>query len=259
MPRCFVIQPFDGDRYDKRYKDVFAPAIKNADLEPYRVDRDPSVDVPIEDIERGIEDAGVCLAEISTDNPNVWYELGYAIARKRSVILVCSDERTAKYPFDVHHRKVIQYSTQLLSDFETVRSKITERLKAVLKKQGEFGLLPSLASISRVEGLEQYELAGLVAVAQEVDHPEAGIGTYSFRESMQQMGFTKVAGTLALDSLIKREMLELNTEEDYNGNISSTFSITPKGMDWLSANKENLTLEIRKDELQKISDADIPF
>ena len=40
MPRCFVIQPFDGgQRYDKRYKDVFEPAIKNADLEPYRVDR----------------------------------------------------------------------------------------------------------------------------------------------------------------------------------------------------------------------------
>ena len=140
MPRCFVIQPFDGERYDKRYKDVFAPAIKDAALEPYRVDRDPSVDVPIEDIERGIEGSGVCLAEISTDNPNVWYELGYAIAMKRAVVLVCSDERTAKYPFDVHHRKVIQYSTQSLSDFETVRSKITERLKAVLKKQAEIEL-----------------------------------------------------------------------------------------------------------------------
>ena len=102
MPRCFVIQPFDdGERYDKRYKDVFAPAIKAAGLEPYRVDRDPSVSVPIDDIELGIENSEVCLAEISTDNPNVWYELGYAIASKREVFLLCSkNERKTHFPFD---------------------------------------------------------------------------------------------------------------------------------------------------------------
>ena len=50
MPKCFVIHPFDdGKQYDKRYEDVFAPAIKDADLEPYRVDRDLSVSVPIDE------------------------------------------------------------------------------------------------------------------------------------------------------------------------------------------------------------------
>ena len=40
MFRCFVIQPFDGgQRYDKRYEDVFEPAIRDAGLEPYRMDR----------------------------------------------------------------------------------------------------------------------------------------------------------------------------------------------------------------------------
>ena len=146
MPKCFVIQPFDGERYDKRYRDVFAPAIENAGLEPYRVDRDPSVDVPIEDIERGIEGSGVCLAEISTDNPNVWYELGYAIAMKRAVVLVCSDERTTKYPFDVHHRKVIQYSTQSLSDFEEGALEHNRAAKGSSKKAGEpwLGVYPGL-------------------------------------------------------------------------------------------------------------------
>ena len=163
MPRCFVIQPFDGDQYDKRYKDVFAPAIKNADLEPYRVDQDPSVSVPIDDIERGIENSSVCFAEISTDNPNVWFELGYAIASKREMVLVCSDERKTPFPFDVQHRKIIKYSTQSKSDFETVQSKITEQLKAVLIRRENLGRLSSLSSVSRVEGLEQYEIAGLVA------------------------------------------------------------------------------------------------
>ena len=36
MSRCFVIQPFDGGAFDKRFDDVFVPAIKDAGFEPYR-------------------------------------------------------------------------------------------------------------------------------------------------------------------------------------------------------------------------------
>ena len=39
-----MIQPFDGARFDKRFADVFSPAIEAAKMEPYRVDRDPGVD-----------------------------------------------------------------------------------------------------------------------------------------------------------------------------------------------------------------------
>jgi len=71
MQTCFVIQPFDGDTFDKRFDEIFAPAIRDAGLEPYRVDRDPDVEVPIDAIETGIQSATVCLADITTDNPNV--------------------------------------------------------------------------------------------------------------------------------------------------------------------------------------------
>ena len=76
MDKCFVIQPFDNDKYDRRYTDVFAPAISRAGLEPYRVDKDLGVKIPIVDIEKGIAESSLCFAEISNDNPNVWYELG---------------------------------------------------------------------------------------------------------------------------------------------------------------------------------------
>jgi len=32
MDKCFVMQPFDGGPFDKRYDDVFYPAIKDAGL-----------------------------------------------------------------------------------------------------------------------------------------------------------------------------------------------------------------------------------
>lgn len=71
MSKCFVIQPFDKGKFDSRYEDIFEPAIKGSGLIAYRVDKDPSVDIPIDDIEKNIREAKICLAEITTDNPNV--------------------------------------------------------------------------------------------------------------------------------------------------------------------------------------------
>ena len=74
-----------------------------------------------------------------------------------------------------------------------------------------------MTSVSKVKGLEQYEIAGLVAVAEEVDNPEAGIRTYVFRKNMERAGFSNLAGTLALKSLLDREMLERFEDENYDG------------------------------------------
>ena len=261
MPRCFMIQPLDGKQYDKRYEDVFEPAIKDAGLEPYRVDRDLSASILIDEIEQGIKASDACLAEISTDNPNVWFELGYAIASKREVVLLCSDERETPFPFDVRHRQIIKYATESPRDFEEARSKITARLEALLKKREELGRVVSMTSVSRVEGLEQYEIAGLVAVAQEVNHPEAGINIYMFRQHMDRAGFTRLAGTIALKSLLERRMLELFEDEDYSGETFDAVKVTSEGMRWLLENKEKLTLSVSDESPQGngITDHDVPF
>jgi hypothetical protein len=127
MGTCFVIQPLDGSVFDKRYRDIFKPAIEAAGLKAYRVDEDPAVDIPIDDIERGIREAEVCLAEITTDNPNVWFELGYAIAARKELVLVCSNERGARFPFDVQHRNIIRYGTDSLQDYVTLGESLRGR------------------------------------------------------------------------------------------------------------------------------------
>ena len=105
----FVIQPFDKDKFDKRYNDIFEPAIKAAGHEPYRVDRDPSVRIPIEQIEDGIKKSALCFAELTSDNPNVWYELGYAFAMDKDVVMITEERQ--KFPFDIQHRQIINYKT----------------------------------------------------------------------------------------------------------------------------------------------------
>jgi hypothetical protein len=258
MSRCFVIQPFDKGRYDKRYEDVFAPAIRDAGLEPYRVDRDPGVSIPIDEIQRGIEASEACVVEISTDNPNVWFELGYAIASHRETVLVCSDERATHFPFDVQHRSVVKYSTESSRDFEQARSQITAKLKAVLEKRTQLGELGKVASVSRLEGLEQYEIAALVAVAQQISEPEGGIPTCRIREDMEGAGFTKLAATLGLKALLDRGMLERFQDTDEDGHPFTAYRVAPKGMSWLFANKDKLALK-RDASRARSDDNAMPF
>jgi hypothetical protein len=134
MPRCFVIQRFDKGPYDNRYTDVLAPAIRQAGLDPYRVDEDPTATVVIEDVESGIRESQICLADITLDNPNIWYEVGFALANGKQVLLICRDPRPTPFPFDVQHRHVIKYSLESPRDFDVLGKEISSRLKALANK-----------------------------------------------------------------------------------------------------------------------------
>jgi hypothetical protein len=97
MSRCFVAQPFDNGEFDKRFAQVYDPAIKAANLEPYRVDRDPKASVVIDTIVSEIRSCSAFFVDVSTDNPNVWFELGLAIAYQQEVCIVCV-ERRERFP-----------------------------------------------------------------------------------------------------------------------------------------------------------------
>lgn len=256
MARCFVIQPFDGGKFDKRFDDVLSPAIISADLEPYRVDRDPVVTIPIEDIQAGIESSRACLADITTDNPNVWFELGYAIASQREVVLICSDERTSRFPFDVQHRSIIKYSTDSPQDFEQLRGKITTRLLAMLEKEGRLGAVARMSPVAAVEGLEQFEMAALIAVAQKLPEPTGGVSGYLIQQDMERAGFTQIATTLGVRGLLSKNMLEAFEDQDYNETYTS-YRVSEAGMAWLFQNTDKLKLQT---EAQRESPFDdVPF
>ena len=243
MRRCFVMQPFDRGTFDKRYDDVYAPAIQDADLEPYRVDRDPSVRIPIEDIESGIRNSEICLADITTDNPNVWFELGFAIAVPREVVLVCSDERTTHFPFDVQHRNILQYKTESKSDFDKLRSEIAERIQGLLEKERTIGRISNLSPVADTEGLSQHELVALVTVMQNRLAPEDVVSTYTIKEDMNRAGFTDIGVSLALKGIIDKGMVTTAIETDWNGNDYAVYSMTEEGIQWLMRNQDELVLK----------------
>lgn len=134
MATCFVIQPFDNGKFDKRYRDCIEPAITAAGLIPYRVDQDLQADSLPNAIERRIRIAELCVADITLDNPNVWLEVGLAIASDRPLIMICAEDRSS-LPFDVRHRNVLFYKTESGSDFDELKDTLGKRINALLRAE----------------------------------------------------------------------------------------------------------------------------
>ena len=261
MENCFVIQPFDKGVFDKRYEDVFAPAIRDAGLQPYRVDQDPKVEIPIEEIENGIHQARICLAEITTNNPNVWYELGYAFACGKNVVLICAEDREGKFPFDVQHRKILTYKTESSSDFNQIKSQISKQIKGLIEKEESIKELSESSPIAETEGLSEHEIVALASVMKNQLSPSETVYTYTIRDEMRGAGYTGIATSLAIRSLTKKKLLSYISESDINGNEISSFQVTPKGERWLQDYMSRLV--IKRKSITKPSpsdsDVDIPF
>lgn len=134
---CFVIQPYDHGKFDRRYREIIKPAVESCGLRPYRVDEDFQADVPILAIQDKIADASLIIVEITTDSPNVWFELGYALAMDKPIILICSDERTTKIPFDIRHRNIFRYQTGSPSDFVHFQQELESRIRAKFSVRDE--------------------------------------------------------------------------------------------------------------------------
>lgn len=260
MATCFVIQPFDSGPFDKRYEDVFVPAIQAAGLEAYRVDRDPAVEIPIDQIENGIKKAEACLADISTPNPNVWFELGYAIAAGKPVILVCAHEPNRRFPFDIQHRSIIAYRTESARDFEDLKSKITAKLQAALAKEDRLDRIAASSPIAAVEGLSQHEIVALVTIAENSSDPTDEVGTWTIRQDMERAGYTKIAVTLGLTKLLDKALVVVNRRHDGNGEPYAAYQVTRDGMAWLLNNEDLLMLKRGRAKSGKATNEDdVPF
>ena len=241
--KCFMIQPFDGAKFDKRFEDVFRPAVAAAGLEPYRVDRDASASIPIEQIEEGIRQASVCFADITLDNPNVWFELGFAIAVGKDICIVCSEERVSKYPFDIQHRQIIKYMVESRRDYATLESKITERLKAIADQQATRAEIPSVSKkTTEASGWPPYQIACLAALGLESTGLETWVSNYRIRSEMEKLGYNNLACNMALRNLRQGSFIRSDTGSDDDGGTYEIYAVTDDGWGRINANIQSLNL-----------------
>jgi hypothetical protein len=245
MTTCFVIQPFDSGKFDKRFADIYKPAIEAAGLEPYRVDKDPGVSIPIESIERGIKQASVCLADITADNPNVWYELGYAFALGKPVIMVCSEERTGKkYPFDIQHRSIIPYMADSPSDFDKLRDSLTAKIKATLTQEQILEKIAEADPLVPIEGLSQTEILTLAVVAGGAYLPDNPVPVGTAKRDAEAAGITNMGFNIAVRKLTGKRFIEIRELwDEFDGENYNAIAINEAGWNWIEQNEFRFALQ----------------
>jgi len=120
---AFVLMPFD-----KAFEDIYRLGIKGAadqfnGLVAERVDDQIYREGILERIYRQIELADIIIADMTGQNPNVFYEVGYAHAKQKLCILLTAD--ADDIPFDLKHQRHIVYGNSIV----TLRRELEKELR----------------------------------------------------------------------------------------------------------------------------------
>src|ERR1022692_2447845 len=141
-----------------------------------------------------------CYQEGSNPGLNVWYELGFAIANGKPLVMICDIKaRTSQFPFDVSHRPIITFVPESPRDFQALQAEITSRLRALLDATNRTQTMATIKSSETISGLSPHEMAAL-QIVMENHSPTA----WEIKELMVKAGFTKLAGALSLQLLQDR-------------------------------------------------------
>lgn len=110
-PKAFVVMQFSTE-YNELYEEVIKPTCAKFGLEVIRADDMYTNSLILEDITKSIRESSVVIADITADNPNVFYEVGYSHAINKPTILL-SDKKRTKLPFDVSGFRTLFYENSI--------------------------------------------------------------------------------------------------------------------------------------------------
>src|SRR5215203_852837 len=107
----FVAMPYhtkEGIDFDRVYNELIKPALEDEGFEVFRADEEVRAGEIRTDMFQELLIADLVLADLTIDNPNVWYELGVRHAlRARGVVLVSGGTVTSA--FDVYTDRKLRY------------------------------------------------------------------------------------------------------------------------------------------------------
>jgi|SRR5712671_528171 len=154
---AFVLMPFDtefDDLYQLGIKEVAAKVGVIAE----RVDEQKFSESVLERIYRQIDAADIVIAEMTGQNPNVFYEVGYAHAKDKLCILSTTD--ASDIPFDlkhrrhiIHQRSILKLGQGLTAELAWARAELEKRRKSPFRIK-----LSTWTDLKRTEYYDTIEL-----------------------------------------------------------------------------------------------------
>jgi hypothetical protein len=121
LRRCFVISPIgqtgtvEREHADDVFDYIIKPAMEQCGIEVYRSDHMSETGKITDQMFRGILSEDLCIAVLTFNKPNVFYELAVAHSFKRPTIIMI--ERGQEIPFDIKDMRYIEYDLKPRSLF----------------------------------------------------------------------------------------------------------------------------------------------
>lgn len=158
---CFVISPIGSEGSDiyEEYKDLFeliiVPALEIFDFQVRRGDHFVSEERIDDSVIKNIQTADICICDISTPNPNVYYELGRRDETGKPVLLL-KKKGTPQAPVDIANRRFFEYEWEgryaIREAQNHIRSFVQPLLEQGFDAPGKSATLGDIAdSINRLE------------------------------------------------------------------------------------------------------------
>lgn len=97
------------ERYDEIYKDVVQLVCDQLYLNAERADEILDTGPIPPQIFQSVRDSLFIVADVSEPNENVFYELGYAYALEKKIIMLANNEQRTQLPFDIRVIRTIFY------------------------------------------------------------------------------------------------------------------------------------------------------
>ena len=130
---CFIIMPFSEtsnysqDHFKRVFEYLIKPACEEAGFVARRVDENSKTGIIVLEILDMIISSEIAICDISSRNPNVFYELGIRQAFDKSCVII-KDNKTDN-PFDISMLRYVEYDASLRIDL--IQSKIHDLAKAI--------------------------------------------------------------------------------------------------------------------------------
>lgn len=125
--KAFVIMQFTPP-YNELFEDVIAPTCSEKSIKAIRADEKYGPGHILTDIMSEIYSAKFIIAEITPENQNVFFEVGYAHAVKKPIILIA--EKGKELPFDVSGFRVLFYENSIRGKKE-VQENLSRNIDAI--------------------------------------------------------------------------------------------------------------------------------
>ena len=126
---CFVVMQFT-EEYNALYAEVIRPTCEEFGYKVIRADDFYTSGLIIDDITRSIRECTIVIADVTPNNPNVFYEIGFAHGIGKPTILL-SDRKREKLPFDISGFRTLFYDNTIGG-----KSAVEERLRRHLEAIG---------------------------------------------------------------------------------------------------------------------------